>query len=189
MPQFIFKWSVEINRIIDKATDSNFKLHDLKKLIESVQNVLRYHYYFRSTGPGTLNEGFKQVSPWNVIAAVCCVCYSLNYGLNFKPHWQGQAAQGGSVNTSISMPFWNRNVRTDNIPEEHRVIIVNCFEVIADAMRGHSELREKRFAFRTAVVRKVFDISNTNDINAIAENLNAFTDMVAKTVAKTAANQ
>lgn len=178
VPAFSFRWQNEIASIMGKAMGVSMTLDELDQIKMDVQNLLRNFYWFRFNSVGTLQEETKQVSLWYVIAAFCCVWYMRKSAMNFKPYWLGQPAQGGSINSSNKISIFDINFAIDSVPEEHRHIWANRLEWFADALRGHTELREKRYEFRSAIVGKVQDICRTNNTDWIVRELINFTDCI-----------
>lgn len=178
VPEFTHRWQNEIAGIIERAMGVSLTLRTLNEITADVQNSLRNFYYFRINDEGTLQEETRRVSPWFVVAACCCVLYSNKSTTNFKPYWLGQPAQSGSVNSSNKASLFDVDFPIDNVPEEHRHIWANRLEWFADALRGHKELTEQRFEFRSAIVGKVLDICRTNDTDWMAQELSNFTDYI-----------
>lgn len=178
VPEFVHRWQNEIASIMEKAMGVHMTLTELDRIKMDAQNLLRNFYSFQVNGVGTLQEETKLVSPWYVVAAFCCVWYSLKFATNFKPFWLGQPAQGGSINSSNKVSLLDIDFAIDSVPEEHRHIWVNRLEWFADALRGQTELKEQRFEFRSAVVGKVLGICSTNNTDWIVQELINFTDCI-----------
>lgn len=178
VPGFSVRWQKEIAAIMTKAMGESITLVELDRIKMDAQNLLRNYYWFGVNGEGTLQEGTKQVSPWYVIAAFCCVWHTRKFLTHFKPYWLAQPAQGGSINSSNKVSLFDIDFAIDSVPEEHRHIWVNRLEWFADALRGHTELKEQQFEFRSAIVGKVLDICRTNNTDWIAQELIDFTDCI-----------
>ncbi len=170
VPKFILDWHAEITEIIKKAINVNLALSEIKRINADVQNLLRNYYFFRFESASVLQDQ-ELVSPWRVVAAMCCVVYTHNTSSNFKAYWLGQRAQGGSVKASNKESFLEIKGTIDTIPEEHRHIWMCRLDWIADALRGQHVLRKEQFALRSAVGLKLLDICQTNNIDWISQQL------------------
>jgi hypothetical protein len=178
VPAFALHWQKEITAIMEKAMGTSMTLGEYDQLKMDAQNLLRNFYWFRVDGEDALQEKTKQVSPWYAIAAFCCVWYTLKSPTNFKPYWLGQPSQGGSINSSIKVSLLDIDFAIDSVPEEHRHVWTNRLEWFAAALHGHADLKEQRFAFRSAMIGKALDICCTNNTDSIAQELCNFVNCI-----------
>lgn len=180
IPAFSLRWQKEIVAIMEKAMGESITFDEFDKIKTGAQILLRDFYSHQDIGNGAL-YGEMKVSPWYVIAAFCCVWYVRLVNTPesekiFKPYWLGQAAQGGTLRASVNES--RIGFAVDRIPEEHRHIWNIGLEWFADALRGHTELRARRFDFRAALISKVLDICSTNDTDWIAQKLISLSDYI-----------
>jgi hypothetical protein len=180
IPTFSLRWQKEIIVIMEKAMGEGMTFDEFDKIKPGAQIFLRDFYSHQDIGNGALH-GEMKVSPWYVIAALCCVWYvklanTPELEKIFKPYWLGQGAQGGTLHASVKES--RIGFAVDRVPEEHRHIWNVRLEWFADALRGHTELRTQRFDLRVALISKVLDISCTNNTDWIAQKLISLSDYI-----------
>lgn len=171
IPEFSARWKKEIMAILAKAMEVSMTIKEFDQIQIQVQNLLRTRHFFRVNNIDYQQKQAERVSPWFVVAAFCCVWYTLKDRTNFSPYWLGQASQGGSINSSNKVSLLEIPFSMDSVPEEHRQIWINRLEWFADALRGQSDLRERRFAFDSALLKKLAEICHTNNMSCMTQGL------------------
>ena len=183
MSVFALRWRDEIVPIMSKAMGMNFGDERYEKMAEDAKRLLMIYYFFRDlTGPASATDQ-KSTSILHVVAALCCVWYTSKFGTISKPYWPGQQSQGGSINSSNKLPELKNDSFIDEVPEEHRHIWANRLEWFANALRGQSELTERQFAMRSALISKMLNIClHTNQTDWIRQEMtNLIQDIKVRT--------
>lgn len=181
---FASHWRDEIIPIMNKAMGMDFGGERYEKMADDAKRLLTSYYFFRNIAGSALANDQTNTNIWYVVAALCCVWYTSKFGTISKPYWSGQQAQGGSINTSNKLPELTNDAFIDDVPEEHRHIWANRLDWFANALRGQTELTERRFAMRSALVEKMLDICrHTNRTDWIEQAMmNLIQDIKTRTL-------
>jgi len=171
---FMETYAELLSVIVGKAFSREILPSELKKTCSYVLNLLCKYGMFRKQW---LN-GDSQASLFSTlefIAAVCCVYEEMNRKeserTKHKPYWKGQAAQGGSILTTLKSASFDQSSFIEQTPEEHQHIWANRLEWFMATLQGQIELKTQQFAFQSVLVRKVKEIARTNNLVSIHRNL------------------
>ncbi|MBI2726224.1 MAG: hypothetical protein HYX42_08245 [Polaromonas sp.] len=176
------KYREEIISLMQLALDSKIKPPGFNSIVEAATNLLHTRAVWGRNGKGLFQDRTALVSVLEMIAAFCCVWHTQMDGTEVMPYWPGQKTQGKRVTTSFKQaPLPIPDITVDEIPEEHRHFLTYRFEWFTNALRGHQELIQQEFAFRSAIAKIVADLSRTNNPGYIVDTPDIINALIQET--------
>jgi hypothetical protein len=180
------RWRQEILAVVETAMGETIKSSEFDKTLEGAYKIMRIDCLFGRNGKSLLQDESALVSVLHVVAAFCCVLYSTHDNTNLKPYWHGQRTQGGSV-TKSNKEYLScyPNLSIDDVPEEHRHILAYRLEWFLSALRGHQELIDQKFKFRSAIATMAMKLSDASTSNRIVQIRHDFDQYIGERLPKT----